>query len=240
MLKVDKLTKSFNGKIILKDLSFSIEKGEIAVFLGESGVGKSTLLRVLNNLETFDSGLLNLDGLNLNLRDAHETNSIGMVFQHFNLFENLTVEDNIIVTMMNCKDLTRKKVEDLTAHLLCKYELHEFSKFRVSQLSGGQKQRLAIARTVAVNPKIICLDEPTSALDPRLTTQVAKYITELCKDNRIVILTTHDMSLLEKLDARMFLMKEGSIIETASKAEYFANPQKYARFQTYFGTSNFA
>lgn len=231
MLKVNHLSKTIQGRTILNDLNFEIDHGKIAVFLGGSGVGKSTLLRVLNNLESYDRGSFTLDGSPLNLSDVNRTHTVGMVFQHFNLFENLNAEDNLILTLTECKGLSFYEAKNIANKLLERYGLQDRSKASISQLSGGQKQRLAIARTLSVDPKIICLDEPTSALDPRLTGQVAQCINELAMENRIVILTTHDMSLLEQLNCHLFLMEAGSIIESASKCAYAANPAAYPKLQ---------
>lgn len=233
MFKVNHLSKTVLGKKILKNLNFEIDHGKIAIFLGGSGVGKSTLLRVLNNLESYDSGSFILDGSTLNLANVNHTHTVGMVFQHFNLFENLNAEDNIIFTLTNCKGLDKKEAKHIASRLLERYSLQDNSKAYICHLSGGQKQRLAIARTLAVDPKIICLDEPTSALDPRLTNQVAKFITELAAENRIVILTTHDMNLLEQLEGHLFLMEEGSIIESASKSECMAHPTSFPKLQNF-------
>lgn len=233
MLKVTHLSKSIGNKKILNHLNFQIEEGSIAIFLGGSGVGKSTLLRILNNLESFEEGVFTLNGLELNLANVNRNNTVGMVFQHFNLFENLNVEDNIILTLVNCKGLNKKEAQQIAHRLLERYELLDKSKALISQLSGGQKQRLAIARTLAVDPKIICLDEPTSALDPRLTSQVAKFITELASENRIVILTTHDMNLLEQLEGQLFLMEKGTIVENASKSESIAHPTLYPKLHNF-------
>lgn len=234
MFKVKHLSKTINFKPILKDLNFEIESGQIAVFLGRSGVGKSTLLRILNHLESYDSGEFTLNNIPLNLAHINFTHTLGMVFQHFNLFENLNTEENIISTLMNCKGLKRDEAKLISNHLLERYGLQDHSKSSISHLSGGQKQRLAIARTLAVDPKIICLDEPTSALDPKLTSQVAQFITELANENRIVILTTHDMLLLDQLDAQLFLMENGSIVEKGSKKDWITNRSAYPKLQHFF------
>lgn len=233
MFKVKNLSKTVRDKKILKDLSFEIAYGKIAIFLGKSGVGKSTLLRVLNNLENYDSGSFFLEDSQLNLAHVNYAHTMGMVFQHFNLFEHLNAQDNIILTLTNCKGINKKEAEHTANNLLKRYGLQHIAKTSICNLSGGEKQRLAIARTLAVNPKIICLDEPTSALDPRLTNQVANYITELAAENRIVLLTTHDMNLLEQLDGRLFLMEEGSITESASKNECISNPTLYPKLQNF-------
>jgi ABC-type polar amino acid transport system ATPase subunit len=233
MFKVTHLSKKIENKTILKDLNFEIDHGRIAIFLGASGTGKSTLLRILNNLETFDTGSFILDGAKLNLADVSHSHTVGMVFQHFNLFEHLNAEENIVLTLRHCKGVAIKEAKRIANQLLERYELQNHSKTSINNLSGGQKQRLAIARTLAVDPKIICLDEPTSALDPRLTSQVAKFIRELAAEKRIVLLTTHDMNLLEKLEGELFLMGEGSIIETASTKECLANPESYPKLQNF-------
>ncbi len=233
MFKVQHLSKTIPPKKILTNVHFEIDHGQIGLFLGGSGVGKSSLLRVLNHLETYDSGSFTLDGRTLDLSTINRTSTIGIVFQHFNLFEHWNAEDNIINTLIHCKGLTKKQATPLVHHLLERYDLQAQAKTFVNRLSGGQKQRLAIARTLALDPKIICLDEPTSALDPRLTGQVANFIQELATENRIVLLTTHDMALLDQLEAQLFLMEEGTITETANKKEYRTNPNLYPKIQKF-------
>lgn len=213
MFKVCGLSKKNKGRTILHDVSFGLQHGEIGVFLGASGAGKSTLLRVLNNLETYDSGEFGLDGDDLDLTKVNQTHTVGMVFQHFNLFEHLTVEENITLALVQCQKMDKKDAQEVAEHLLEKYGLADKVNEKVQRLSGGQKQRLAIARTLALNPKIVCLDEPTSALDPRLTNQVAQIIQGLAAEGRIIVLTTHDMNLVQQLGCDLFLMEQGKIIE---------------------------
>ncbi len=227
MFKVKNLSKKVRGKEILKDLNFEIGHGQIGIFLGESGVGKSTLLRILNNLETYDSGSFTLDGSSLSLRNVNRSHTIGMVFQHFHLFEHLRTKDNIVLALTKCKNVPKMEAEAIADASLNRYELQDQSSTMVCKLSGGQKQRLALARTLALDPKIICLDEPTSALDPRLTAQIAKFIVELAQEKRIILLTTHDLSLLEHLEGQLFLMNKGSIIASVSKQEYMDNSAAY-------------
>lgn len=225
MLSVKELSKQIRGKSILKNVSFHLKKGEIAIFLGGSGVGKSTLLRVINQLEGHDSGALYFPG------------SVGMVFQHFNLFEHLTVEENVILPLVKCKKFDRKTAHTLTHALLKRYGLEEKAQDRIQQLSGGQRQRLAIARSVALNPEVICFDEPTSALDPRLTATVAHYIKELAQEGKVVLLTTHDMKLLDYLEGKLFLMEGGAIAETASKQDFIATPFRFPKLQNFINYS---
>lgn len=231
MFKVANLSKSVPGRVILKDISFEIDHGQIGIFLGGSGVGKSTLLRVLNHLETCDSGTFTLDDQPLNLEQVNKNHTMGMVFQQFNLFENLSVIDNINLALIKLKGMSKSEADKVSMDLLERYGLAAFAERGVGRLSGGQKQRLAIARTIALNPKIICLDEPTSALDPLLTGQVAKYIRELANDNRIVLLATHDIGLIEQLEGKLFLMKNGAILESCLNSEYLDNPDRFTHLK---------
>lgn len=232
MLKVHKLTKTINGKPILDDLSFEINYGKIAIFLGESGVGKSTLFRILNNLESYDSGFVTLDNQELNLKTINRSHTIGIVFQHFNLFEHLSVEDNIILPLVKCQKKEKSDARQIASLLLERFGIHDKAKAASSQLSGGQKQRLAIARTLALDPKIICFDEPTSALDPKLTAQIATIIKGLVNENRIILLTTHDLHLIDQLEGHLFLMEKGMIAESASKDCIYQDMQ-YPKLQQF-------
>lgn len=237
MLKVSHLFKTIHQKKILNDLNFKIDHGQIGIFLGGSGVGKSTLLRVLNHLENYDSGSFVLDGSELDLAYANRHHLVGMVFQHFNLFEHLNVLDNITLALIHCKGLEKQEAEHIANQLLERYELQDKAQVSIHQLSGGQKQRLAIARTLALDPKIVCLDEPTSALDPRLTSQVAKFIRELAAENRIILLTTHDMNLLDLLNGQLFLLEGGSIAESTSKETYLSDRVLYPKIQSFLNGS---
>ena len=227
MLKIDQLTKSFNTKKILNNISFTVQKGEIALFLGSSGVGKSTLLRILNNLETVNSGNIILNDTPLNLATINKTHTVGMVFQHFNLFDHLTVEQNITLPLERVLKKTPTQALTIAHALLDRYGLTDKKNKYAAQLSGGQKQRLAIARALAMEPKIICLDEPTSALDPVLTSYVANNIQQLANDGYIVLVATHDTDLLKKINCSIYLMSNGSIIEKAQSQELMNNPAAF-------------
>lgn len=227
MLKIIDLCKSFHGKKILDHISLDVAKGEIAVMLGQSGVGKSTLLRVLNNLETPDAGTIELDDKPLDLAKISTTHTVGMVFQHFNLFEHLTVEENITLALEKAVGKSKDEAHKIAMTLLKHYGLDDKAQKNVSQLSGGQKQRLAIARTLALKPKIVCLDEPTSALDPLLTTYVAKNIQELANEGYIVLVASHDIALLDKLNCTIYLMQAGKIVESAQSTDFKNNKDKY-------------
>jgi polar amino acid transport system ATP-binding protein len=227
MLRVEHLNKSFNGKKILDNVSFEIKKGHIGLFLGQSGVGKSTLLRIFNNLETYDSGSIDLDGMKLDLATVNTTHTVGMVFQQFNLFEHLTVKENITLTLIQVMNKSEREANKIALEYLQHYELADKADLYPSQLSGGQKQRLALARTLVTSPQVVCLDEPTSALDPLLTNYVAKNIQDLAHSGLTVLVATHDISLLQKLSCTIFLMHNGKIIERASSSEFRTSPSTF-------------
>jgi ABC-type polar amino acid transport system ATPase subunit len=227
MLKIKNLSKKIRHKPIIQDLSLEVERGQIAVLLGSSGVGKSTLLRILNNLETVDQGTVELDGEVLNLDQVNQSHTVGMVFQHFNLFEHLTVLQNITLALEKVVGQTNAQAQIIAQDLLHRYGLADRASAMPAQLSGGQKQRLAIARTLALKPKVVCMDEPTSALDPLLTTYVAHNIKELAQQGYVVLVATHDISLLEKLPCTIYLMQNGTIIESVTSSDFFAHKTNY-------------
>lgn len=229
MLKIKNLSKLFNNKKVLDDISLEVKSGEIALILGQSGVGKSTLLRILNNLESYDSGDISLEFNNksFSLKEAIDQKLIGIIFQQFNLFENMSIERNISFVIEKNSNKSKKEIKDITYNLLEKYGLLDKANLNISSLSGGQKQRLAIARTLSLDPKVICFDEPTSALDPKLTSFIANNIEELREQNKIILVATHDTFLIERLDCTIYLMQEGKIIEQALSCEYLAHKSKY-------------
>lgn len=227
MLKIKNLSKSFNNKKVLDNISFDVKNGEIAVFLGQSGVGKSTLLRILNNLESYEDGEIILNNKPLDLKKANEEHLIGMVFQQFNLFEHMTVERNITFVLEKSAKKNCHDAKLIAQDLLKKFGLLDKANLPVTELSGGQKQRLAIARTLSLKPQVVCLDEPTSALDPMLTGFVANNIEELRNQNYTVLVTTHDIALIERLECTIYLMDSGKIVESTLSQEYFAHPEQY-------------
>lgn len=227
MLAIKNVTKTFNGKKVIDALSLTVERGHIAVLLGQSGVGKSTMLRVLNNLESIDAGTLELDGKSLNLKTVNHEHTVGMVFQHFNLFDHMSVLENITFVLEKVANTNKDAAHTQAMALLTKYGLTEKSAAYPQQLSGGQKQRLAIARTLSLKPKIVCMDEPTSALDPLLTSYVAQSIKELANEGYIVIVASHDISLLEKLPCTIYLMAAGKIVEKADSQDFYTDKNRY-------------
>ncbi len=233
MLHLKNLNKKYGTKKVLDTINVTVDHGSIAVFLGPSGVGKSTLLRVLNNLDELDSGFVLLDGKTLDLKTVNKEHTIGMVFQSFNLFDHLTVLQNVTLALENVLGKNKKEAETIAHKLLKKYGLQEQEKKFPKQLSGGQKQRLALVRILALKPKVICLDEPTSALDPILTTQVANTIEELAQQGYIVLIATHDTMLLEKLSCMIHLMKNGKIIESADSTHYFNKKSEFGQIDAF-------
>jgi polar amino acid transport system ATP-binding protein len=224
MLRINKVVKKYKDKIILDHVTLNAMPGSIIILLGASGVGKSTLLRVLNDLETIDAGSIILDNV---AKQDIKNHSFGMVFQNFNLFEHLTVEHNIMIALEKVLHYTTNHARHVAHELLQQYGLLDKAHAYPTQLSGGQKQRLAIARAVALKPRVICMDEPTSALDPLLTNSVAQAIQDLAVQGFIVLVATHDTGLLDKLDATICLMQHGAIVETASTQDFRAHKEKF-------------
>ena len=233
MLKIENLTKKFDDKTIIDAINVHVNKGEIAVFLGSSGVGKSTLLRILNNLETPDTGKFFLDNKLLDISTVNKTHTIGMVFQNFNLFEHLTVQENITLPLEVTAHKNTQEAQQIAHEFLQLYGLADKKLDFIAQLSGGQKQRLALARTLALKPKVVCLDEPTSALDPYLTTYVATTIQDLARRGYIILVATHDTMLLEKLNCTIYLMEQGKIVEHASSESFYADKNKYPQIKKF-------
>jgi polar amino acid transport system ATP-binding protein len=227
MLKISCLSKSFNNKSVLKNITFTAAPGTITVFLGTSGTGKSTILRLISGLESADQGTLEFNSQPLEQKD------VGMVFQSFNLFPHLTVEENITLSLIHVFKKTSAEAQQIAKKLLQQYQLEDFSQAYPGSLSGGQRQRVALARTLATNPKIVCLDEPTSALDPILTMAVAKIITLLAKNGLTVIIATHDTDLIKQLDCTIHLMNQGSIQETASTKTLIENSSAYPQLKSF-------
>jgi len=238
MLKIENLNKTFNKKKILDDINVNIHPGEIAIFLGASGVGKSTLLRVLTNLETPESGTISLNNKKIDLANINKNHLIGMIFQNFNLFEHMTVLHNITFVLEKVEKKSRKEAKKIALELLKLFGLIDKIDAYPTDLSGGQKQRLAIARSVTLKPKIICFDEPTSALDPLLTNFVAETIKELASQEIIILIATHDKTLLEKLPGTIHLMHEGKIIETAKTDTFLNQSNNYPHIKTFIQGHN--
>jgi ABC-type polar amino acid transport system ATPase subunit len=233
MLSIKHLKKLIGHATVIHDLSLEVKRGEIAVVLGASGVGKSTLLRILSGIIPADGGVIELDDMPLDGARLRTTHSVGMVFQQFNLFAHLTVEQNITIALERVLHKSNEEARQIARELLERYGLLDKADCMIGQLSGGQKQRLAIARTLALKPTVICFDEPTSALDPLLTSYIAQQIEELAVQGYIIIVTTHSPHLVEKLPCTLYLMREGTIVESAPSAAFFADKQNYEQMAAF-------
>ncbi|MBX9922714.1 MAG: ATP-binding cassette domain-containing protein [Rhabdochlamydiaceae bacterium] len=227
MFEMKNLCKKYASKVVLDKVSLSLQSGEIAVLVGRSGVGKSSLLRSIARLETLDSGEVLFQGKRVKGQE------VGMVFQDFHLFAHKTALENIVLSLMLRLKKSRKESEEEARALLLRFDLLEQSKLFPSQLSGGQKQRLAIARALALKPSLLCLDEPTSALDPANVHEVLEAICKLSHQGYRILMTTHDIALLEKLPCKIHLMVDGKIQESACSKELFCYRDKYPALSSY-------
>ncbi|WP_347862638.1 amino acid ABC transporter ATP-binding protein [Salimicrobium sp. PL1-032A] len=228
MIKVEKLNKSFGDLHVLKDIDFDVQEGEVVVLIGASGSGKSTLLRCLNFLEMKDSGVISLQGNEVDGK-KHKLNevrqNIGMVFQHFHLFPHKTVVENVMEAPIQVKKMNKQEAKTTADDLLKKVGLEDKGDVFPSRLSGGQKQRVAIARALAMNPSIMLFDEPTSALDPELVGEVLQTMKTLAKEGMTMVVVTHEMRFAKEVADRVVYMHDGKIVETGTPEEIFENPK---------------
>ncbi len=225
MKDVDKYYGDFH---VLKNINFSVKKGEIVVVCGPSGSGKSTLIRCINRLEEIDSGDIYVDGKNIYDKKTNINNlraETGMLFQHFNLFPHLTILENITIAQNKVKGVSKHDANEISLKLLEKVGLAHKAEGYPNELSGGQKQRVAIARTLAMKPKIILFDEPTSALDPEMIGGVLDVMRELAHENYTIVCVTHEMGFAKEVSNRVVFMDEGVILEEATPEEFFTNPK---------------
>ncbi|MGI6508663.1 MAG: amino acid ABC transporter ATP-binding protein [Saccharofermentanales bacterium] len=229
MIVVENLCKNFGELVVLQDITETIHNGEKIVVVGPSGSGKSTFLRCLNLLETPTSGTITVDGVEITdpKTDINKVRShMGMVFQNFNLFPHLTVFENITLAPIQLKLMTQNEARDKAHYLLDRVGLMDKIDEYPGRLSGGQKQRIAIARALAMNPKIMLFDEPTSALDPEMIGEVLEVMLELATNGMTMVIVTHEMGFARKISNRIFFMDEGMIVEQGSPDQIFDNPQK--------------
>lgn len=227
MLDVINLEKSFGKLHVLRGINVTIKKGEVVCVIGPSGGGKSTFIRCLNLLEKPTGGDIIFEGVSLmnkkvNL-DEHRR-KIGMVFQHFNLFANKNVLNNITLALMKVKKMKREEADELAMKMLKRVGLEEKARQFPSQLSGGQKQRVAIARSLAMNPDIMLFDEPTSALDPEMVGEVLSLMKELAKDGMTMVVVTHEIGFAREVADRILFLDQGVILEENSPNELLNHP----------------
>ena len=228
MIDVKNLSKSFGDHLVLDDISEHIYPGEKVVVIGPSGSGKSTFLRCLNLLEeptdgtiTFNNTVITDPKVNIDVIRRE----MGMVFQHFNLFPNMTIRKNITLAPVRTGLMSKEQADDVATQLLQRVGLTEKADAYPSQLSGGQKQRIAIIRALAMNPKLMLFDEPTSALDPEMVGEVLEVMKELADDGMTMVVVTHEMGFAKEVGSRVLFMDEGKIVEQAPPEQLFSNPQ---------------
>ncbi len=228
IIDIKKINKYYDEFHVLKNIDFQVEKGEIVVICGPSGSGKSTLIRCINGLEDIDDGSILVDNLDIhsNKNNLKEIRSeVGMVFQHFNLFPHLTILENITIAQKLVKKTPNDEAKKIAKQLLEKVKLADKINSYPADLSGGQKQRVAIARSLAMKPKIILFDEPTSALDPETIGDVLSVMKELAKENYTLVCVTHEMGFAKEVGDRIVFMDHGVIVEESTPEEFFNNPK---------------
>ena len=229
MIKVENLKKSFGNLDVLKGINEEIKDGEVLVVIGPSGSGKSTFLRCLNLLERPTSGSIFFEGKNItdkNIDINKVREEMGMVFQSFNLFNNLNIIDNITLAPKLVKNMKEDEAKEIAKKLLQRVGLPDEENSYPSELSGGQKQRIAIARALAMNPKVMLFDEPTSALDPEMVGEVLDLMKDLAKDGMTMVVVTHEMGFAREVGNRILFMDQGQIIERGAPKEVFQNPKE--------------
>lgn len=229
MIRVENVSKQFNKTRVLKNVSLEVNKGDIISLIGPSGSGKSTLLRCIHGLEHVDSGKIYMDDEWMNPDDEKkfrvQRNRMGFVFQHFNLFPNMSVLQNCKLAQVEVLNKTDEEAEKTALEYLDKVGLLEKKDAYPNNLSGGQKQRVAIARALCMNPDIMLFDEPTSALDPEMIKEVLEVMKDLGKQGMTMVVVTHEMGFARKVGTRVVFLDQGEIIEENTSKEFFANPQ---------------
>ncbi|MEK1320911.1 MAG: amino acid ABC transporter ATP-binding protein [Limosilactobacillus fermentum] len=229
MIEIKDLKKSFGKNIILDGVNEEVKKGQVICVIGPSGAGKSTFLRCLNLLEEPSAGAVLFEGQNLVEMGAKEVQTVrekmGMVFQGFNLFPNMTVLDNVTLAPIKVKGMDKEQAQELGHQLLSEVDMDDKADAYPLSLSGGQKQRVAIARALAMNPEVMLFDEPTSALDPEMVGEVLKVMQELANNGMTMVVVTHEMGFAKNVADEIWFMADGNIQEVASPQEFFTNPK---------------
>lgn len=228
LVELTHVEKHYGDLHVLKDINLQVAKGEVVVVVGPSGSGKSTMCRTINRLETIDSGDIRIDGKPLPQEGkalAELRAEVGMVFQSFNLFANKTILENVTLAPIKVRHMDKKKAEEQAMELLARVGVDSQAQKMPAQLSGGQQQRVAIARALAMQPKVMLFDEPTSALDPEMVNEVLDVMTELAHEGMTMICVTHEMGFARRVADRIVFMADGRILEQASPAQFFENPQ---------------
>jgi len=229
ILEIKHLSKAFGSHKVLKDIDFTVSKGDVISIIGASGSGKSTLLRCINLLETPTSGEIlyhgrNMVGRNVNAPDYRS--HVGMVFQNFNLFNNMTVLENCMVGQIKVLKKNKEEAREAAMYYLQKVGMAPYINARPRQISGGQKQRVAIARALAMEPEVLLFDEPTSALDPEMVGEVLSVMQQLAQEGITMLVVTHEMAFARDVSSRVVYMNEGIICEEGTPEQIFGDPQK--------------
>ena len=229
ILKINHLSKAFGSHVVLRDIDFTVNKGDVISIIGSSGSGKSTLLRCINLLETPTSGEVLYHGVDVASGKMHAPeyrSHVGMVFQSFNLFNNMTVLENCMTGPINVLNKSKEEARDTAMNYLLKVGMAPYINARPRQISGGQKQRVAIARALAMHPEVLLFDEPTSALDPEMVGEVLNVMQTLAQDGMTMLVVTHEMSFARDVSTRVVYMNEGVICEEGAPSQIFGDPQK--------------
>ncbi|MBB2891142.1 glutamate transport system ATP-binding protein [Flexivirga oryzae] len=227
LVRMTEVNKHFGDLHVLQDINLDVAKGEVVVVLGPSGSGKSTLCRTINRLETFESGTITIDGEPLPEEGAQLAKlraDVGMVFQSFNLFAHKTILQNVTLGPTKVRKMGKADAEQLAMELLERVGVEKQAQKYPAQLSGGQQQRVAIARSLAMRPKVMLFDEPTSALDPEMINEVLDVMTGLAKEGMTMIVVTHEMGFARRAADRVVFMADGQILEQQRPEDFFANP----------------
>ena len=228
ILEISHLEKKFGGNTVLRDINFNVSKGEVVSIIGSSGSGKSTLLRCINLLETPTSGVIRYHGRDIqdgSLPQGEFHSKVGMVFQSFNLFNNLTVLENCVVGQMKVLKRSRRESEDNARRYLERVGMLPYQNARPAQISGGQKQRAAIARALAMDPEVLLFDEPTSALDPEMVGEVLGTMKTLAQSGLTMLVVTHEMAFARDVSDRVVFMDSGVIVEDEAPEVLFTSPK---------------
>ena len=229
MISVEHLSKAFGKNLVLDDISETIQEGEKVVIIGPSGSGKSTFLRCLNLLETPTKGTITFDGTDITdpKTDIDAVRrQMGMVFQHFNLFPNMTIRKNITLAPVRTRLMSQAEADETALKLLDRVGLRDRADAYPAQLSGGQKQRIAIVRALAMKPKVMLFDEPTSALDPEMVGEVLEVMKQLADEGMTMVVVTHEMGFAREVGTRVLFMDGGHILEQNEPHAFFANPKE--------------
>lgn len=229
ILDIRHLSKAFGSHQVLRDIDFTVHKGDVISVIGASGSGKSTLLRCINLLETPNSGEIYYGEQNIlesGVKPHIYRAQVGMVFQSFNLFNNMTVLENCMVGQQQVLKRTKEQAREVAMDYLQKVGMSPYINAKPRQLSGGQKQRVAIARALAMNPEILLFDEPTSALDPEMVGEVLSVMKQLAREGMTMLVVTHEMTFARDVSSRVVYMNAGVICEQGTPGDIFGNPQK--------------